>query len=300
MCAAPNPARRIFHAKTAILHDMRKLRVLWLAVCLTLLSALLPYRASADARESVRLPIVMYHHISRDPKAWGPYVISAEELEADLRWLRAHGYETVSVRNLLDWEAGRFDMPEKPCMLTFDDGARSTMAYAEPLLAQYGFCGVSAVIGAVCRKFTENGETDDELSSLSWEAAREMAERGTIEVICHSWDMHALSPRRGCSRRAGESEADYRAALTRDLSRFLTEAEAHGLPVAPAIAYPYGAYSRTTTEAVRDFGFQAAFTCEETVNHLDRTEGELLRLGRFNRPHGAAGEKIFGIWEENC
>ena len=68
-------------------------------------------------------------------------------------------------------------------------------------------------------------------------------------------------------------------------------------PAGPA--YPYGAYSRVTTEAAGDFGFLAGFTCDETVNHLNREAGELLRLGRFNRPHGAAGEKIFRIWEEN-
>ena len=106
--------------------------------------------------------------------------------------------------------------------------------------------------------------------------------------------------RKGCSRRAGENEAAYRYALSKDLSRFLTEAEARGLDLTPAIAYPYGAYSRATVEAVRDFGFLAAFTCDERVNRLTGAEGELLQLGRFNRPHGAAGEKIFALWEENC
>ena len=106
--------------------------------------------------------------------------------------------------------------------------------------------------------------------------------------------------RRGCSRREGESESAYRYALSGDLSRFLHGSAAHGVALTPAIAYPYGAYSRATLDAARDFGFQAAFTCEEKVNMLDRSEGELLRLGRFNRPHGAAGEKIFEIWEENC
>lgn len=279
---------------------MRKLRILWLAVCLALLFALLPFRAAADDKAGLALPIVMYHHISKNPETWGPYVVSESEFEADLRRLRDRGYETVSVQNLLDWEAGRFEMPEKPCMITLDDGAWSTAAYAEPLLAEYGFCGVAAVIGAVCTKFSENGEHDPELSSLSWEAARDMAERGTVEVICHSWDMHSLSPRRGCSRRAGESEAAYRYALSKDLSRFLMEAEAHGLELSPAVAYPYGAYSKATVEAVRDFGFPAAFTCNERVNRLTGAEGELLQLGRFNRPHGAAGEKIFALWEENC
>jgi len=279
---------------------MRKLRILWLAVCLAILFAALPFRAAADAPDGLALPIVMYHHISKNPASWGPYVVSVAEFEADLRWLRDHDYETVSVQNLLDWEAGAFTMPEKPCMITLDDGAWSTAAYAEPLLAEYGFCGVAAVIGSVCTKFSENGEHDPELSSLSWEAAREMAERGAVEVICHSWDMHSLSPRKGCARMAGESEAAYRYALTKDLSRFLTEAEAHSLDLTPAIAYPYGAYSRATVEAVGDFGFLVTFTCDEHVNRLTGAEGELLHLGRFNRPHGASGEKIFAIWEENC
>ena len=249
--------------------------------------------------ETVALPIVMYHDISRDPAAWGPYVVSEAELESDLRWLRAHGYESVSVQNLLDWERGAFTLPEKPCMITFDDGACSTAAYAEPLLEQYGYCGVAAVIGSVCTRFSENGEADPELSNLSWEAVRTMAERGTVEVICHSWDMHRLSPRKGCAPMAGEGEDAYRAALRTDLGRFLTESAARGVTLAPAIAWPYGAYSRLSTDTARALGLIVGFTCDEKVNQLSGAEGELLRLGRFNRPHGAAGEKIFRNWEEN-
>ena len=47
----------------------------------------------------------------------------------------------------MDWENGAFEMPEKPCMIIFDDGACSVAAYAEPLLERYGFCGAAAVIG---------------------------------------------------------------------------------------------------------------------------------------------------------
>lgn len=255
--------------------------------------------AAAAERDTVALPVVMYHDISRNPAAWGPYVISEAELERDLQWLKEHGYETVSVQNLLDWEDGAFTMPEKPCMITFDDGACSVADYAEPLLERYGFCGVAAVIGSVCEQFSENGEHDAELSNLSWEAAREMAERGTIEVICHTWDMHSLSPRKGCARKKGESEADYRAALSRDFDRFLTRSADRGVYLTAAIAYPFGAYSRATLDAAGELGFRAGFTCDEKVNRLTRAPGELLRIGRFNRPHGAAGEKIFRIWEES-
>lgn len=254
---------------------------------------------AASERKGVSLPVLMYHDVSRDPASWGPYVVSEAELESDLRWLREHGYETVSVQNLLDWEAGSFVMPEKPCMITFDDGACSTAAYAEPLLERYGFRAAAAVIGSVCTQFSENGEADPELSNLSWEAVRDLAGRGTIEVICHSWDMHRLAPRKGCGRMTGESEAGYRAALEADLRRFLAESKAQGVALSPAIAYPYGAYSRTALETACALGLPVGFTCDERVNRLTRADGELRRLGRFNRPHGAAGEKIFRIWEEN-
>ena len=271
----------------------------WIAALMAAL-AICSAGAAAAEKETVTLPVVMYHDISRNPAAWGPYVISEAELERDLQWLKAHGYETVSVQNLLDWEDGAFEMPEKPCMITFDDGACSIAAYAEPLLERYGFCGVAAVIGSVCAQFSENGEHDAELSNLSWEAAREMAERGTIEVICHTWDMHGLHPRKGCSRRQGESEADYRAALSHDFGRFREESARCGVDWKAAIAYPFGAYSRATLDAAETMGFRAGFTCDEKVNRLTRAPGELLRIGRFNRPHGAAGEKVFRIWEESA
>ena len=190
-------------------------------------------------------------------------------------------------------------MPEKPVIITFDDGFESTLAYAEPLLQQYGFTAVVAVIGNVCEKFSVLDEHDPELSNLSWEDAADMAERGTFEVQCHTWDLHTLSPRTGCDIRRWESEAAYRSALSADLSRFLMGCTSHGLVLTPTIAYPYGAYSRETTDAVRDFGFLAAFTCTEKINLLTGAEEELYDLGRFNRPHGISSENFFGKWEEN-
>ena len=278
---------------------MMKKRLLVLLLFLCAAAGTAGSHAFARIPAPLRLPVVMYHHISREPSRWNDYVISEKEFESDLRWLRDAGYETVSIAELLAWENGEFTMPEKPCMITFDDGFESTLAYAEPLLREYGFRGVVAVIGSVCEKFSALDEHDPELSNMSWEEASAMAARGVIEVQCHTWDMHALWPRKGCMKTSRESLGTYRAALSRDLSRFLTAAAAHGVDLAPAIAYPYGAYSRETADAVRDFGFLVAFTCSERVNCLSGAEGELLELGRFNRPHGPGSKSFFQKWEEN-
>ena len=271
-----------------------------LPLLLALLTAAGALRArAAEEPQTTLLPIVMYHHISRDPARWNDYVISEAEFESDLKWLRAHGYESIGVEELLAWEHGKFTLPEKPCMITFDDGFESTSAYAEPLLQQYGFQGVAAVIGSVCEEFSALDEHDPELSNLSWDDAAAMAERGVIEVQCHTWAMHELGERRGCDRMKWETIADYRSVLSDDLHRFQTESAAHGLHTVPSVAYPYGAYCRETTETVRELGFLAAFTCTEKINRLTKTAEELYDLGRYNRPHGVSSENFFAKWEEN-
>lgn len=265
------------------------------AVCLLL--CLMPCRAAAES-ETVKLPVVMYHHISTRPEQYNDYVLSLDEFCADMDYLRDNGWHSVSVRELIAWSRGELELPEKPFMITFDDGFESTLAYAEPVLREHGFTGVLAVIGSVCSRFSELDEHYPEWSNMSWEDASAMSRRGVIEVQCHTWDMHALSPRRGCSQMRGESDGDYVRALSADLERFLAEAQAHGVDIVPSIAYPYGAFSSKTRETVESLGFLAAFTCDEKVAELERTPQSLFRIARFNRPHGVSSENFFKKWEE--
>lgn len=260
------------------------------------LAAGVPALASGEEDEPLRLPVVMYHHVSRDSAAWNDYVISPEELEADLAWLSREGWTSIGVRDLLAWYDGEAGLPEKPFMITFDDGFEGVEAYAEPLLAKYGFCGVTAVIGAVCEKYSRCGEHDPDCSHLSWEDAAAMAGRGVLELQCHTWDMHATWPRLGCQRMRGESAEAYAQALTGDLERFRSECAAHGVETVPAIAYPYGAFGKDTKEICRSLGFRIGFSCRERVNLLRQGEELPLILGRYNRPHGASSADFFSAW----
>lgn len=253
--------------------------------------------AAAEGEAQICLPVVMYHHVSHDPKMWNDYVISPEELESDMSYLSANGWQSVSMSELLAWYAGDFVMPEKPFMITFDDGFESTVAYAEPILEKYGFKGIVAVIGSVCDKFSANGEHYPELSNMSWEDAAQAAERGVLEVQCHTWDMHGLGARKGCDRISWEDPTAYREKLADDLGRFIGESRSRGLPLTMSIAYPYGSYSGETTAVVKELGFCAAFTCVEEINLLTGEREELYHLGRYNRPHGRASSDFFSTWE---
>jgi len=254
--------------------------------------------STVSAGEEVKLPILMYHHVSKQSARWNDYVISVEELEADMEYLSRGGWTSISIRNLLDYYEGNFEMPEKPFMITFDDAFYSTLEYAQPVLERYGFCGVVAAIGSIAEKYSIAGEREPEFSHLSWEGLREIIECGNFEVQCHTWDMHSLSPSVGCSKSRSETESEYVRSLSSDLSKYLTQCKLNGVDTMLTIAYPYGAYSEATTQVVRDMGFGAAFTCDEHINTLTGDEDELFALARFNRPHGISTERFFEKWEK--
>ncbi len=277
---------------------MRKKTLLLLLSSAAALTMSLLAGTGGTAAETVSLPVVMYHHISEDSAILGPYVISPEELESDLRWLQENEYTSVTAEDLLSWQKGYAELPEKPVMITFDDGYESTLIYAQPLLKKYNMRGVVAVIGSVAQQYTVTEDHHVAYSHLNWKSLREMAADGTFEIQCHTWDMHRLEPRRGCCRMQGESEAAYHDALAEDLIQFrdvCTRELGFGTDV---LVIPYGAFTPETLAVAEELGFRCVFTCEEKINQLTGQTDELMRIGRFNRPSGPESEAFFSKWDQ--
>ena len=253
-------------------------------------------KVSAVGDEVVKLPIVMYHHISQNNDILGPYVVSPNELEEDLKYLRDSGYETVTLAQLIRWHGGSGGLPEKPMMITFDDAHESTAIYAQPLLEKYGFTAVLAVIGAVAEQFTALDE-HYEYSYMSWDVVKALGESGVFEIQSHTWDMHKLGERKGCRKKAEESSEDYARELKADLEKFEDECRRLEIETSRGIAFPFRKYSDESISIVRELGYLAGFTCNENVNYLSRKTGNLFELGRFNRAHGMPSAEFFTKWE---
>ena len=78
--------------------------------------------AFQDSRQEVTLPILMYHGLTEEPSKVNDYFILAEDFEKDLKWLHDHGYTSVSFGQLADYAEKGSRLPEKPVLITFDDG----------------------------------------------------------------------------------------------------------------------------------------------------------------------------------
>jgi peptidoglycan/xylan/chitin deacetylase (PgdA/CDA1 family) len=89
---------------------------------------------SADRLQPV--PILMYHVISSPPPG-APYpdlYVPRADFAAEVAWLARHGYHAVTLQRVFDSWRGAATLPAKPIVLSFDDGYRSDVTNALPVL----------------------------------------------------------------------------------------------------------------------------------------------------------------------
>ena len=82
----------------------------------------------------VRVPILMYHYISDPPADADIYrkdlSLPPSRFESHLKYLKDNGYQTITLDELLDFLTTGKPLPEKPVILTFDDGYADNYANA--------------------------------------------------------------------------------------------------------------------------------------------------------------------------
>lgn len=242
-----------------------------------------PSVSTATAPEGVAVPIVMYHSVL--PNRQGTYIVHPDRLEQDLVYLRDAGYTTVTVADLIAYVDDGKPLPKKPVMLTFDDGYYNNYLYAHPLLKKYGMRAVISPIGSVSKFYSDHPAEQDNprYSHVTWAQLTDMVQSGVWEIQHHSYNMHKTDTRKGVAQKKGESDSNYRTALTRDLNGTVELLKAEVGVTPTAFVYPFGAYTKLTDPILRDGGIRATITCEERTSVVTRDPDSLWRLGRYLR-----------------
>ena len=155
-----------------------------------LVSFIFLFGSAAYAYDNI--PVLMYHNTD--------YVFSADQalssitpatFESHLAEFKKKGYNSVTVKDYIRYKSGQFTLPEKPFIITFDDGYTSNYTYAMPLLKEYGFtAAIFTVTGSV-------GVSDVAFPHFDWRQAKEMAQSGSVEIFSHTnshADLSTLTP----------------------------------------------------------------------------------------------------------
>ena len=237
----------------------------------------------APDTESVRVPILMYHIILENSNG-NKYIVSPGDFENDLKFLDNHGYTTIFMQDLIDYVYNGAELPEKPAILTFDDGYYNNYAYIYPLLKQYNAKAVISIVGSYTDMYTETIDTNVNYAHLSWDNAREMADSGFVEIQNHTYDLHSLDKgRNGCKKNSGESIEAYTELLTHDVGSLQEKCIEHLGNAPTTFTYPYGFISKESLDIIKALGFKASLSCEEGVNELERKPEQLFLMKRYIR-----------------
>lgn len=230
----------------------------------------------------VALPVIMYHSVHGSQPS--EYVVTPEQLRSDLEWLQKNGYTSVSASQLIDYTRGHGELPEKPVLITFDDGFYNNLSLALPLLEEFDMQAIVSIVGRYTDSVAPKDPHYDAYSYLTWEDVELLADSGRVEIGSHTYDMHCGNGiRHGCAKIGSESEEEYHKLLLDDLMIMQLETK-RCTGITPVVfAYPFGYICRESVPVMRDCGFLVTLTCYERMNYIERDEKCLLGLSRYNR-----------------
>jgi peptidoglycan/xylan/chitin deacetylase (PgdA/CDA1 family) len=243
----------------------------------------------------IRVPIVMYHGILKQSKDLGKFVITPQEFDSDLKYLKDHGYDSITVTDLINYVYNDSDLPPKPVVITLDDGYYNNYVYATPILERYEMKAVVSIVGKFTEKSVKESDSNVNYSYVTWDQIKNMSDSGYYEIQNHTYNLHSYgSNRQGAKRKKGESLEAYKSLLNSDLGT-LQEKLIHTTGISPnTFTYPYGFISNDSIPIIKEMGFKATLSCADGVNFIDRNKTDILfGLKRKNRPHGVSSERFF-------
>lgn len=244
--------------------------------------------APVDSRESIEIPIIMYHGIVADTAGESEYMISAARFESDLKWLADQGYTTIFPSQLIAYATIGSRLPAKPVIISFDDGYGSNYALAYPLLQKYSAKAVISLIGSESELSSGTVYREPMHSNLTWGEVAIMARSGLVEFANHTYNLHSAETggRKGADMLPGENFDEYRQILSEDLKKNQALISRASGTTPQVFAWPYGAFpmDRSADKILRELGFAATFTSWQHTSAVSAGKPETLYgLGRYLR-----------------
>lgn len=214
---------------------------------------------------TLKVPILMYHYISVPPEGADKYRIdlsvAPEDFRAQMQFLAENGYTTISLYDLSLAITDKIELPEKPIIITIDDGYRDNYDYGFPALKEFGHTATIFLATDFLDKENPN--------HLSWDMVHEMADYG-IYFEPHSKSHINLD---------GQS----RDHLIWEMLGSQQTVAAHIGYTPQYFAYPGGRYDETAVQVLEELGFWGAVSTMGGTWHSfdDRYEWTRVRIHNY-------------------
>ncbi|MEV7002216.1 polysaccharide deacetylase family protein [Streptomyces sp. NPDC093982] len=210
-----------------------------------------------------RVPILMYHAVSTSPNdATRELSVAPEAFAEQMALIGDLGLTPVRTADLAArWRSGR-PLPERPALITFDDGYEGVHRHALPVLAKHGFAATVFVSTGWLKGPHDMGGGLDTM--LDWDQVRELA-GADVEIGGHSHTHPQLDQL---------PDDQLRSELI--LCKEIISDRLGSVPA--SFAYPYGYSSRRVREAVRETGYDQALAVNNGLARRRQGPYALTRL----------------------
>ena len=220
---------------------------------------------TAASRPQVRVPILMYHEIATREDTTSRLAVSPSSFAAQLKYLHEAGFTTLTVSGLVSALADDpARLPERPVVITFDDGFADFHSEALPLLRHYDFTATVFVTSGWIADAEPRTADRRPARMLCWSQILEATAAG-IEIGAHSHQhpqLDQLAP-----KRLHDELATSKAVLEDRL----------GITI-PNLAYPFGYSNARVRRMAREIGYTHAFAVGNAIADSTYDEFALPRL----------------------
>ena len=197
------------------------------------------------------IPVLMYHKVGDDKD--NDAVIREDLFREQMKFLKDNGYNPLTMEQLYEYVVNGAAVPEKPVVLTFDDGYADTYSIVYPIMKEYGF---PATV------FINPGDIG---TRLTWDQVREMHKNG-ITIANHGFqhiEMGQLSEAKQIENITKAQEA-----LAKEV----------GIKDNPWFCYPYGDKNEFTDSASKKAGIKMGMAMKSGWAHTGDNPYNILRV----------------------
>ena len=226
-------------------------------------------------RPDVKIPVLLYHNFvtkvpETDPDNFN-YINTPESFEENIKTLLENGYTIISMKELDEANNYKKELPNKPIIITFDDGYYSNYEYIYPILKKYN---IKTSIFILTDKI---GQEIDGIKYLGWDECLEMQNSGLVEIFSHS-KKHVFYDKLPVREIRDDVKESYRM-----IEKHL------GKQKLKVFAYPYGAYTNETVQTLKNNGIDFQ-VYDIGINNFRSLDKNFIK--RINIPCEMTGREI--------
>lgn len=171
---------------------------------------------------------------------------------------------------VIDYVEHGTPLPEKPIVITFDDGYATNYTYVFPILQELDMKIELSVIGKAIR-YADWG--------LRWDQIREMTASGLVSIEPHTNGLHESTDSRTTMLKIpAESWTEYVCLVGDDTRQILDQITEETGSVPQTFTYPLGKYNAMTEAIVQRMGCKVSLTTKDGVARVVRGDPSSLRL----------------------